>query len=86
MIWQQSELPLFVQPTNSSAPQRPHRSRKTSEPRYLTTQEVVKLLNLSNARPLYSARANGAAYRQENQIVVPAGSKNKWEIFRRDRA
>jgi hypothetical protein len=86
MIWQQGELPLVVQPTNSSASQRTQRSRKTSEPRYLTTQEVVKLLNLSSARPLYSARANGTAYRQENQIVVPAGSKNKWEVFRRYRA
>jgi hypothetical protein len=80
MIWQ-GELPLFVQPINTP-PQRLRRSHRTSEPRYLTTKEAVKLLNLASARPLYSARANGSAYRKDHRIVVPAGRRDKWEIFR----
>ncbi|MGA7935383.1 MAG: hypothetical protein WCA35_17670 [Kovacikia sp.] len=69
-----------------STPQRTQRSRKTSEPRYWTTQEVVKKLKLPNDRVLRAARANGSAYRQDHYIVAAIGKRNKWEIFRRYRA
>ena len=85
MNFQQGELPLFGQPI-------PFKSRKAdvlakqqpiSKPCYKTTQEVVKLLKLKNAKPLYSARHNQAAYRLGYYVVVLIGQRNQWEVFRR---
>ena len=55
---------------------------------YYTTKEVVDLLRISNARPIHHARNKGTAYLhnpgdlKESCIVVAAGIKNKWLIYK----
>jgi hypothetical protein len=86
MFGQQGELPLFEQlspGTKSSVTN--HSFPKITEPnclKYYTTEEVVRALRPPNPRPLYQARRAGKAYRKDNQIAVPVGIRNKWEIFR----
>lgn len=59
-----------------------------SASRYYTTREVVDLLRISNDRSLCRARRKGSAYLhnpgdlQESSVVVAAGLRNKWLIYK----
>jgi len=60
---------------------------KTSS-QFYTTKEVVDLLRISSDRPIRRARSRGNAYLHnpgdliESFIIVAAGQKNKWLVYK----
>jgi hypothetical protein len=84
MYIEQCQLPLFDVGKNRSVAfcRQESRPRSIQKPKFLTTNQVVQFLGLSDPYPLYKAKQGGCAYRLDAYIVVPI-KRNQWEIFER---